>query len=167
MIWKEAQAQLRQIHSDVWNGVRFFLTINAIILASFFSVLKDYLSTPSIWSTFMVFTLLIIGVLVTIAARQILLKHRKSYLEMLIRKTLIEEDIGFGRMIIFSTHLRFPWFIDDENELNFIRRDPKEWIRKQTREKSTVTSRLFIVYEVLMFFYGILLLLQLINLIER
>ena len=33
-LWKESLANLRQLHGDIWNGVRFFLTINGIIVAA-------------------------------------------------------------------------------------------------------------------------------------
>jgi hypothetical protein len=32
-IWRESINNLRTLHNDVWNGVRFFLTLNAIYLA--------------------------------------------------------------------------------------------------------------------------------------
>ena len=39
-LWREAMAQLRQIHGDVWNGVRFFLTVNGIVIAAAFGIAK-------------------------------------------------------------------------------------------------------------------------------
>lgn len=41
-LWREAMAELRQLHGDVWNGVRFFLTINGIIIAAIFAVFSRY-----------------------------------------------------------------------------------------------------------------------------
>jgi hypothetical protein len=48
---------LRQLHGDVWNGVRFFLTVNGILLAGVVGLLKLNEGgnwTAPAWSLFLV-----------------------------------------------------------------------------------------------------------------
>ena len=87
-IWREAMTQLRQLHSDVWNGVRFFLTLNGIIIAAFVAFIKEHLTQPTTWSWLPVVFLPTFGLLITLIAKQILKKHRDHYLNMLLTRII-------------------------------------------------------------------------------
>src|SRR5438105_5835998 len=113
--WRETLSNLRQLHNDIWNGVRFFLSVNGIVFAGFAILLrspgKDYLQA------FILLLLLLIGILLTFQARSILRRHRGYYLGMLIRKTLIEGQLGFYDFVLSKNageiiDLSFPWQVD-------------------------------------------------------
>jgi hypothetical protein len=90
-LWREAMAQLRQLHGDVWNGVRFFLTVNGIVIAAAFGISK--LQDKDVLTGVLIASLAAVGIIVTLIARTILAKHRDYYLGILIRKTLIEREL--------------------------------------------------------------------------
>ncbi|MCK4237289.1 MAG: hypothetical protein KAX38_09240 [Candidatus Krumholzibacteria bacterium] len=92
ILWREAMSQLRQMHGDTWNGVKFFLTISSIILAAIFACFRDGLNHDNALSMGFLASL---GIVLTIIAILILHKHRKDYVEMLLKKTLLELKLGF------------------------------------------------------------------------
>ena len=141
-IWRESLSQLRQLHNDVWNGVRFFLTLNGILFASMGVVVK-YGRSDSRWA---VAVIAVAGVALTVIARAILQNHRAYYLDMLLRKTLIERELGFREMRIEGVDLVFPWGVPDR-ALALITFDVEAWRNQQYRRRGTITRKLFIVYE--------------------
>jgi hypothetical protein len=106
-LWRETMTNLRQLPNDVWNGARFFLTVNGILLAGIAGLVK--LDTYSNGTALMVVLLGVLGLAVTLVARRILKGHRDYYTEMLLRKTLIEYDLGFYSHELSGIDLSFPW----------------------------------------------------------
>ena len=143
-LWREAMAQLRQLHGDVWNGVRFFLTVNGIVVAAAFGLSKfqerDFLTGALISS------LAVAGLIVTVIARRILAKHRDYYLGILLQKTLIERALGFYDQQLSGFDMSFPWKVDKQFVECFAL-DPATWLAEQKRRTGTITKLLFLVYE--------------------
>src|SRR5260370_1155149 len=77
--WRETLSNLRQLHNDIWNGVRFFLTVNGIVIAGFSALIRggdhDYVQAA------LLFLLPLLGIFVTVQARSILTRHRGYYLD--------------------------------------------------------------------------------------
>ena len=146
-IWREAMAQLRRLSDDVWNSLKFFTTINGIIIAA----ILTKASKLNVTSAIIISILLLIGFLVTLLALKILRKQRRYYLEMLIKKSLIENELGFYQQNISGTSLSFSWKILPE-DINSVKNDPEQWIKKNIRG-SGVTSLLVHVYDALICIY--------------
>ncbi len=159
-LWREAMAQLRQLHGDVWNGVRFFLTVNGIIIAAVFGIAR--LEESDIPSGVLLAVLAILGFLITLVARIILAKHRDYYLGILLRKTIIERELGFYDQKICCVDLVFPWKVDKQFVGSLVD-NPSAWLADQKRRKGTITRLLFLVYEGVLVIHGIILLAVLIG----
>jgi len=143
-LWKESLANLRQLHNDVWNGVKFFTTINGILLAAVGVVVKasDKLLPTLVLASIICF----LGILITLLARRILQRHRDYYLNMLLRKSLIEQELGFYDRIVGKTDLSFPWSVPKQY-LPRLRDDPAGWLEQRRRASGTITRLLFWAYE--------------------
>ena len=142
-LWREAMTQLRQLHSDVWNGVRFFLTVNGVLIAGMSALAKTAGGTTA--TAILIITLATFGVLVTLVARSILEKHRRYYLQMLVRKTFIEKELGFWDFTINGQTLAFPWRADAEHHES-LQKDVCSWIESQRWRPGTISRLLFHVY---------------------
>lgn len=88
-IWREAINNLRTLHNDVWNGVRFFLTLNAIFLAGMSALARGLPSSKML--AYIIVALGVAGFLFSLVARNIFSNQRYNYIEMLLLKTLIEK----------------------------------------------------------------------------
>jgi hypothetical protein len=157
--WREALSNLRQLHNDIWNGVRFFLTVNGIVIAGFAALLRspdhDYVQAG------MLLLLLATGIFLTIQARSILVRHRGYYLGMLIRKTLIEKQLGFYDFLLSEDledpriDLSFPWQVDHQF-LSEFSRDIAKWHSEQEKRPGLITTTLFRIYDVTLGLYAVL-----------
>ena len=143
-VWREAIAQLRQLHNDVWNGVRFFVTVNGIIIAAAFGISK--LQGRDAITGILIVLLAVAGLLLTLTARTILTRHRKYYLQMLYRKTMIERELGLYDVRLVGSDLSFPWNVEGKY-IPCMESDPSGWRDEQMRRKGTITRLLFLVYE--------------------
>lgn len=147
-IWREAMANLRQLHGDVWNGVTFFLTVNAVLVAALATLYGTWLArgpvAPSGPLWIMLF-LSAIGLLFTWQAMLILSRHREYYLSMQLLKSLIEKDLGFYEMMMGQTDLSFPSKVAAEH-LPRLYGEPTEWLRDRKWRLTSITARLHLVY---------------------
>lgn len=152
-LWSELMAQFRQVHSDTWNGVRFFLAINVVILASIFTIISGSL-TPKL--SLIVALLALIGLGGTVTALRIFSRHRKYYISILLRKTLIEKEMGFYDTCLSETDLSFPWKVDREY-VESLCENPKKWLSDQKWRKGTISRMLKGTYQFVGFIYVIIL----------
>lgn len=148
-LWREAMAQLRQLSTDVWNGVRFFLTINGIMLAATFAVLS-FDRTPL--TDYIIVILVCIGLSLTLIAMIILSRQRNNYLDMLIRKTFMEKEFGFYDVSLHNVNLSFPWSIS-KDYIATVTANPDKWKNEHRFRKSTISRWLWIVYWVFFVLY--------------
>jgi len=141
-IWREAMMNIRQLHGDVWNGVRFFLTLNSIVFAAMiaiFTIPWDILNGAAVC------VLASVGLFFCFIGMKILTGHRQYYLDMLMRKTLIENDLGFYDLKLNSIDLSFPWKVDEEY-LESMFKDLKGWKNKQMWRSGTISRYLLMSY---------------------
>src|SRR5262252_9053892 len=85
-VWREAMTQLRHLSNDVWKGLALFLGLNAFLLTWVAGVLGP--AYVNRWRACFGLLLCALGVLLTLAGRWVLLRHRIYYLQMLAKKTL-------------------------------------------------------------------------------
>lgn len=143
-LWRETMQQLRQTHNDVWNGVRFFVAANAVIGAAGFALMRD---APTVKNGVAILLLAVFGALVTVAALFILRGHRDYYLGVLVRKTLLERQLGFYEVRLAGLDISLPWnvpsrFVDD------VERDAEQWMTRH-RWRGKITWLLRLIYLVI------------------
>jgi len=166
-IWHEAMANLRQLHGDVWNGVTFFLTVNAVLVAALGTLYGTWLARgPAaphgpLW--IMLF-LAVVGLLFTTQAILILGRHREYYLSMQLLKSLIEKELGFYDIKLGQTDLSFPSKVEARH-LQRLLNHPDEWIDERRWRLSAITARLHLVYWGVVVLHVVILLVALIGLI--
>ncbi|MFH1373211.1 MAG: hypothetical protein ABII79_05395 [bacterium] len=150
-LWREAMANLRQLHSDVWNGVRFFWSINVVIITGMFVISHQE------WATRVEIELVllcILGFALAYQGRRVFLQHRHYYLQMLLRKTLIEDKLSFYTTKLYNTDLSFPWRVPSDH-LESLRKEPENWEESQKLRRGTISRRLHIVYVVIQVLYAL------------
>jgi hypothetical protein len=158
-LWREAMAQVRQTHGDVWNGVRFFLTVNGIIIAAIGSVFVREHNTLETGVT--IAALAVFGLILTIIALHILGGHREYYLAMLVRKTLLESELGFYDVKLYGVDLSLPWRVE-EQDLKELKNNPVEW-QKQQMWRGKITPYLRYTYWMVIAIYVVILILVLLG----
>lgn len=159
-IWREALSSLRAMSGDIWNGVRFFLTVNAALLAGIITLYQT--EQPQIPANPAIAFLAIIGILVTFLARSIFFRARFYYVQMLARKILLDKELGFRDKNVGGLDLSFPWSVDD-NSLNLLQTNPTVWIQEQLRPRSSIRRRLHQTYNGLLVIYAIVFLLTIVG----
>ncbi len=156
-IWREAMSQLRQLHGDVWNGVRFFLTLNTILFAGMAALARELTGGGSIVAACVIGLLAVAGCLATLIARGILSDHRRYYVGMLVLKTLIEKELKFYEVKLAGVDLCFPWNVESQH-LEALQRDPTGWRCDHQWRPGTISRKLRHVYDGVVVLHGIVLL---------
>ncbi len=134
--------QLRQLHGDIWNGVRFFLTMNGIILASTIAVFG---LGSSMMIALLVLVLAGVGLFFSWVGIKILGHHRRFYTGMLLRKTLLEKELGFYDVRLHGVDMAFPWSVDGKYVPCLIA-DSDGWQKEQARRRGTISRLLWQSY---------------------
>lgn len=148
-VWREAMAQLRRLSDDVWNGLRFFLSFNGIVIAACAAVIRvGDMNRRSIGA---LMVLVLLGFLVTLLAHAIMTKQRTYYLQMLLKKSLVEKEMGFYDITLLGENLSFIWSVPPDVLKNL--KDPEAWVREARRGKHTITRFLFMLYDALIIIY--------------
>jgi len=114
---------------------------------------------PVRWLAFLLALLSALGGALTLTARYILKRHRIYYLQMLAKKSLIEDALGFYRTKLAGseTDLAFPWRVAPEVVAE-IKQNAEAWLQKLVRAKGTIALWQFLIYEVLIGLYAAILL---------
>lgn len=154
-LWREAMAQTRQMHNDVWNGVRFFLTVNGVLMAAIFTMAK--IEKKGFLAGGLLGALALVGLVFATVALKILTKQRRYYTEMLLRKTLVEKELGFYNILLSGHDLTFPWKVDQQY-VSDLTDDPQRWLDRHQRRKKSISRLIFQVYYGVIVIYGIILL---------
>jgi hypothetical protein len=163
--WREAMEQLRHLSNDVWEGLKLFLGLNALLLIAM--VALGVFCEQRFRQAVLLILLSSLGAALTLAARYILRRHRVYYLQMLAKKSLIEDELGFYRTKLAGSEsdLAFPWRIAPEVVAE-IKKNPEAWIQKLIRAKGTIALWQFVIYEVLIGLYAVVFVFALTRLVH-
>lgn len=150
-IWRESLAHLRHLSDEVYKGMKLFLAINGVILVLI-------TANAGLQSGVAIFIFALLGIFITLVARYILKRHRVYYLQMLIKKTLLEQELGFYDVKFEGTQedLALPWRLTLQT-ISLIKADTEKWIEAQISGPGTIVRWLFHIYDVLLGFYGLIL----------
>src|SRR4051794_21671680 len=108
-IWREVMTQLRHLSDDVFKSVALFTGINLVILCGEFAAMTGACRIHRlIWVCIVI---ALCGITVTLAARFMLKRHRIYYLEMLVKKSLLEKELGLyeRRLAGSAVDWALPW----------------------------------------------------------
>jgi len=156
-IWKEAMAQLRNLHNTNWNGAQTFFATNALIIG-----VIGLLSRPVIENTvqgfrfrfllLLILLLSLLGFWLAFYNFRLLGSHRAHYNQMLGLKTLMELHLGFYNIHLDENqkiNLAFPWWVDQlhvNKDTSELRNSPEKWIRGRICGTNSATSKLAAIY---------------------
>ena len=148
-LWREALAHLRHLSDDVWRGLFLFVPLALVLLLAdiaLFGLVGPQEVTPIFPAL-----LSLAGALLMLPARYLLKRHRVYYLQMLARKALLEDALGFyaERFPGTNTDLAFPWRLAPEAVAD-IKKDFDGWVKQSIRRSGTIANYQFLIYEVLL-----------------
>ncbi len=109
--------------------MQFFLTVNAIIIAAIFTIFQLDKTAFDIRAVIAIGFLSLVGITLTAMALRILHGHREFYLGVLVRKSLLEKELGFYDTTIRGVDLSLPWSIASQDLAELIQ-DPSGWQRR-------------------------------------
>ena len=145
-IWRESLAQLRYLGDEVWKRFQLFLWLDLIL----------FLLAASAWrrSVGGSFCLVVVALVIACIGRYILQRNRIYYLQMLARKSLLEEELGFYDKKFAGTEvdLAFPWRLAPQVVLE-IKKDLDAWVQKSIRASGTIALWQFVIYEIFIAIY--------------
>jgi hypothetical protein len=146
VLWQEAMAQLRHLSEDVNRNVRLFLPLNLALLLAMV-LLAAWAPSPR--AALMLALLAILGIPLNLAARYLLKRHRVYYLQILAKKSLLDDRLGLyqKRFAGTSFDMVLPWRLPPEVAQQ-IKADPEAWIHKSIRGPNTMARVFFLVYEI-------------------
>jgi hypothetical protein len=139
-IWRESLAHLRHLSDEVWKRFQLFLWLDLI----FFLLAAGAWRNSIGGCTFLV--LFALGI--AFIGRYVLRRNRIYYLQMLAKKSLLEDELGLYATKISGTEtdLAFPWRLAPE-VVSEIKRDFDAWVQKSVRPAGSIARWLFIIYE--------------------
>jgi hypothetical protein len=150
-IWREAVTHLRGLNDEAWKRFQFFLWLELLAFVGAVAVART--------SRDLFVFLFLFGFFILFVARYILKRNRIYYLQMLLKKTLLEDDLGFYREKFpgSESDLAFPWRVAPEVIVE-MKKDPEAWIQKSIRGKGTIARWQFVIYEVWIALHSVILL---------
>lgn len=159
-IWREAMVNIRQLHADVWNGVRLFLAVNGVIIAGGFTITRG--GEPSPTTGLILIVLAVLGFAFTIVTLLIFKSQRESFVEMMVQKTLLDKELGFYETTIDGVDLSFPWKVP-KKYVPDLQSDPSKWKKEQRWRKASISRLLLFVFLAMLVIYTVALILLLIG----
>jgi hypothetical protein len=159
-IWRESLTHLRHLSDEVWKRFQLFLWLDFI----FFLLAADALQKSHGGSGIF---LILLALSVAFIGRYILQRNRIYYLQMLAKKSLLEDELGLyaTKLSGTETDLAFPWRLTPE-VVSEIKKDFDAWIQKSIRPTGSIARWLFIIYEAFIAIYLLGLFLLLIRMLK-
>jgi hypothetical protein len=117
--------------------------VNGILIAAMFAMATVARGNPI--AGILLGLLPLIGIAFSLIAFKIFEKHRDFYTEMLLRKTLLERELGFYETAVLGHDLSFPWKVEQQF-IAGLADDPDQWLIEQRFRKGTASSLLRYVY---------------------
>ncbi len=147
-IWRESLTHLRHLSDEVWKRFQLFLWLDLIL----------FLLAAGVWrhSVGVSFCVIVAALFIASIGRYILQRNRVYYLQMLAKKSLLEDQLGFYASKLSGTEidLAFPWRLAP-GVVSEIKINLDAWVKKSIRASGTIALWQFIIYEM---FIGIYLL---------
>jgi hypothetical protein len=149
-IWRDTLAQQRQLSSDVWHGIMFFVAVNGALVAGGVTLVRS--GTRDQVTASLLLGLALLGVTIVWLAKRLMKKQRDYYLEVLFKKAIIERALGFYAVGPSTMNLVLPWNITRQH-LEAAEQNFASWQRRRRYASGTVTHDLKRVYDVLTVLY--------------
>ena len=158
-LWHESLAHLRHLSDEVWKRFQFFLWLDLIF----------FLLAAGAWrrSVSGSFVLVFIALTIALIGRYILRRNRVYYLQMLAKKSLLEDELGFYTAKFSGTEidLAFPWRLAP-GVVSEIKMDLDAWVKKSIRAPGTIALWQFVIYEMFIAIHVIALILLLVRMFK-
>jgi hypothetical protein len=151
-IWRDTLAQQRQLSSDVWHGVMYFVALNGVLVAGGVTLVRS--EKRDLITGWVLLGLVILGLVVVCLAKRLMKGQRDYYLEVLFKKAIIERSLGFYAVGPSAINLALPRNMT-RHHLEAAEQDFSAWQRSRRYAAGTVTRDLKRVYDVLTLLYVI------------
>jgi hypothetical protein len=141
-LWREVMTEMRHRANEMWLGVRFFITLNGIIIAAIITFLRDNNSTVALF-------IILFGIIFYIIEFFRLKIHRYNFLDVVMRRALIEDRLGFYDAEIHSSiKLAFEPSSVPAEDLAELKSDAEQWKKKRIfgQTKWSATHLLWLHY---------------------
>ena len=134
-------AQLRYLNNEVWKRFQFFVWLELVL----FLLAGGSIERRALGAGLVFFVLMLS---VGLVARWVLLRNRVYYLQMLAKKSLLEDELGLynDKFPGIETDHAFPWRLTPEI-VHKIKADFDGWVNSNIRSKGTIARPLFIILE--------------------
>ncbi len=145
-IWRESVAHLRYLNDEVWKRFQFFVWVDFALLFATISALSTRSNKTG---ALVALVFAVLGILITASAHYILKRNRIYYLQMLLKKTLLEKEAGYYSFKFSGTDtdLALPWRLTPE-VAEELKSNPEEWVQKSVEPPGTIARHLFRIYQV-------------------
>lgn len=131
-IWREIMLELRNRGNDTWKSARYFLTLNGVIIAVIIKLLQDNNDKTALF-------LIVLGLFFYYFEYNRFVIHRGYFVEVLMRKTLIEDALNFYNLELHSqVNLASEWQVSNE-ELGSLKKNPVQWKDDHSFRKKTAS----------------------------
>ena len=159
-LWRESLAHLRHLNEEAGATLKFFLSLNTFVLG--LAVVVAIFRMPERRENFLLFGLAVFGGIATLIGRYIFKRQRIYYVQMLLKKTLLENELGFYQKKFpgSETDLAFPWRLAPE-AIAELKTKPEDWIQKSIRGPGTIARWQFFLFDAVLVIYFLMLLLLL------
>jgi len=158
-IWRESLTHLRHLSDEVWKRFQLFLWLDLIF----------FLLAASVWrnSTGACCFLILAALGIAFIGRYILKRNRIYYLQMLARKSLLEDELGFYTTKFSGTEidLAFPWRLAPE-VVSEVKMDLDAWVKKSIRASGTIALWQFVIYEIFIGIYVLAFFISLVRMLK-
>ena len=155
-IWREALAQLRHLADDFNRTFYLLVAAHVIMLISICAIMRFH--PVDAGSVFLIILLVSVGAAVGYVGHYMLQRQRIYYLQMLAKKSLFEEEFGLygSKFANCTTDFALPWRLTPQVVAE-IRTDFDAWVNKSIRSKGTIARWQFVLLELLLGIYGVIL----------
>jgi hypothetical protein len=158
-LWRESLVHLRHLSDEVWRRFQFFFWLDLIF----------FLLAAGAWhrSVDGSFVLVLAALTIACIGRYILKRNRIYYLQMLAKKSLLEDELGFYAMKFSGTEIdfAFPWRLAPD-VVSEIKKDFDAWVKKSIRAPGTIALWQFLIYEIFIAIYLVALILRLVRMFK-
>jgi hypothetical protein len=141
-IWREAIAHLRYLSAEFWKTAALFYALMLAVLLAMFVLARFHPFDDG--SAVLILVLSIVGIVISAIGRYTLKRVRIYYVQMLAKKSLLEDELGFylTKFTGSETDLAFPWRITPEAIVE-IRKDFDGWVAKSAFGEKTIARYQF------------------------
>jgi hypothetical protein len=149
-VWGQTLAHVRDSYNAVWSTIRLFFTVEGLVVTVMGLVGRQ---AEYVQDGLAVGAMALIGLSITGVGLCLLHMQWATYTGALLRKTLIEKELGFYDVRVGGIDLSLPWKVEArDGTLEGLLRDPQVWYHRHER-RNVQLLLLTLLYLIVMVVY--------------